>query len=112
MTMIGVSGEADSLVLCSGREFKWAFENVDENGGSVNFPSGQLYFEFQTSPITKWSFTLSGSTATLTATYDQVAAIPKGTKWQLVWRDASISVPSTSTTSGDLIARGVVVVVG
>lgn len=124
MALIGIPGEGDSLVLWNGRDFKWAFENVDENWISVPFPPGQLYFEFRNiydGVVGVWYFTLSGSTATLFMDHAIVTALPKGTKWQLVWRDqdATIVVDGGSASSvfveigpetfgGDPIARGIV----
>lgn len=125
MALIGIPGEGDALVLWNGRDFKWAFENVDENWVSVDFPDGQLYFEFRNTydvVVGVWYFTISGSTATLFIDNDIVAALPKGAKWQLVWRDqdgpsleldggdaSSVYVAwDADTTGGDPIARGTV----
>ncbi|QNJ56956.1 hypothetical protein SEA_BENGIVUITTON_6 [Mycobacterium phage BengiVuitton] len=48
MADIGIRTDIDSLVLWKGRDFKWAFENVDAAGNPVNFPPGRLFFEIVT----------------------------------------------------------------
>ncbi|UAW09265.1 minor tail protein [Mycobacterium phage Timothy] len=48
MTNIGIVSDADTLVLWKGRDFKWSFENLDENRQPVDFPDGSLFIELQT----------------------------------------------------------------
>ncbi|QDK03443.1 hypothetical protein SEA_PAINTERBOY_6 [Mycobacterium phage PainterBoy] len=48
MAVIGIEFEPDSLVLTRGRDFKWSFENLDEDGKAIDYPTGDLYFELQT----------------------------------------------------------------
>lgn len=48
MAFIGTVLAEDQLVLTRGRDFKWTFENTDENGEPTNFPAGELYFELDT----------------------------------------------------------------
>lgn len=48
MSNIGLVLEPDTLVLTQGRDFKWSFENLDENDDPVDYPDGQLYFELDT----------------------------------------------------------------
>jgi len=50
MAHIGVDLELDQLVLTRGRDFKWTFENLDEQTPPqpVDFPAGDLFFEIST----------------------------------------------------------------
>ena len=48
MAVIGVELEQDELVLTKGRDFKWAFVNLNSAGAATAFPSGTLYFELST----------------------------------------------------------------
>ncbi|UXE03319.1 minor tail protein [Mycobacterium phage Gilberta] len=48
MANIGIVSDADTLVLWKGRDFKWSFENLDENRQPVDFPDGSLFIELQT----------------------------------------------------------------
>ena len=48
MVAIGNDIEPMQLILQKGRDFTWAFENVDENDVPENFPAGQLFLELQT----------------------------------------------------------------
>ncbi|AQT28217.1 hypothetical protein SEA_JABITH_6 [Mycobacterium phage Jabith] len=48
MANIGIVSDADTLVLWKGRDFKWSFENLDENRQPVDFPDGRLFIELQT----------------------------------------------------------------
>lgn len=49
MSVYGVDLDTDLLVLTRGRDFKWAFDNVDPTTKEpVNFPAGNLFFELQT----------------------------------------------------------------
>jgi len=53
MAVIGVELDQDELVLTKGRDFKWAFVNLDASGAAQAFPDGTLYFELYTSPGVK-----------------------------------------------------------
>lgn len=103
---IGLELEAVPLVLTKGRDFRWTFENLDENDASVAFPSGSLYFEFDLVGVTPWAFTISGSTASIKIESEVVDTIPARTKYQLVFR------PTGEAAGGDPIARGTVKVQG
>ncbi|AHB31870.1 minor tail protein [Mycobacterium phage Jovo] len=48
MAVIGIELEPDQLVLTRRRDFKWTFENLDDQGLPVNFPAGELFFELDT----------------------------------------------------------------
>lgn len=48
MAVIGIDLQPDELVLQKGRDFKWAFKNLNDSGVAVNYPAGQLYFELAT----------------------------------------------------------------
>lgn len=102
MAVIGVELEQDELVLTKGRDFRWTFTNLDSSGSPTAFPSGSLYFEVYTSVPKTWTFSISGSTATIKVESDEVATVPARTKWQLVFR------PSGEAAGGDPIARGTV----
>src|SRR5699024_6237334 len=47
-SVIGIELDTDTLVLTRGRDFKWQFENLDENDQPVDFPAGELFFELKT----------------------------------------------------------------
>lgn len=104
MAVIGTEIEPSTLVLTKNRDFRWNFQNLDDNDQPVNFPSGTLYFELATSPVTTWTFTVTGAMAYLKVESEVVNQIPARTRWQLVFR------PSGEAAGGDPIARGVVVV--
>lgn len=48
MAFIGTVLSEDQLVLTRGRDFKWTFENTDENDDPIDFPAGDLFFELDT----------------------------------------------------------------
>ncbi|AVR76590.1 hypothetical protein SEA_COOG_3 [Mycobacterium phage Coog] len=48
MAVIGIELEPDQLVLTRRRDFKWTFENLDDDGNPTNFPAGELFFELDT----------------------------------------------------------------
>lgn len=48
MANIGLVIEPDNIVLTRGRDFKWSFENLDEDGDPVDYPDGDLFFELDT----------------------------------------------------------------
>lgn len=103
MAVIGIDLSQDVLVLTRGRDFKWAFANIDASGTPVAFPSGTLYFELDTEPTpTNWDFVISGSTATIKVESTVTDTIPARTTWQLVFKDTG------EVVGGDPIARGVV----
>lgn len=104
MATIGLDLEPDQLILQKGRDFRWEFEHVDESGTLVNFPSGSLYFEFDTSPVTTWTFVIAGSGASLKVESAAVDLIPPRTKWQLVFK------PTGEVSGGDPVARGTVTI--
>lgn len=107
MSVIGIELEPSVLVFTKNRDFKWTFVNLDSAGNPINFPSGYLYFEFDTSPTkTQWPFTISGSTASITVLDDLVDDIPNRCKWQLVF-NTDIEDPDHG---GDPIAYGKVVI--
>ena len=45
---IGIELDPDELILTKGRDFKWAFQNLNESDAPENFPAGDLYFELFT----------------------------------------------------------------
>lgn len=103
MAVIGIELEQDELVLTKGRDFRWTFTNLDENGAATAFPSGSLYFELYTAPsTTTWTFTVVGPVATLKIESTAVDLVPARTKWQLVFK------PTGEAAGGDPLARGVV----
>lgn len=48
MSIIGLDIEPVPLVLQSRRDFKWSFQNLDEDGSPLNYPAGDLFFELDT----------------------------------------------------------------
>lgn len=99
---IGTVIEPTSLVLTKGRDFKWSFKSLDDDGQPKNFPPGTLYFEILTNPVTVWTFTIDGSVANLKIESPQVDLIPARTRWQLVFRNTG------EAAGGDPVARGIV----
>jgi len=102
MAVIGIELEPDELVLTRGRDFSWAFENLDETGNPIPFPDGELFFEFALDPVVTWEFTISDETATLKVEHDDADAIPARTKWQLVF------LPDGEDEGGEAVALGTV----
>lgn len=102
MSVIGVEIEPSTLVLTKGRDFRWIFRNLGADDAPEAFPAGSLYFEFATSPVTTWPFTISGTEASIKVESESVALIPNRTKWQLVFK------PAGEAAGGDPIARGTV----
>lgn len=103
MSVIGVPLEQSVLVLTKGRDFRCTFKSQDGAGVTTNFPSGSLFFEIATSPTPlTWTFSITGSTATLKIESTVVDTIPDRTKWQLVF------MPTGEAAGGDPIAIGTV----
>jgi hypothetical protein len=101
MAAIGIELETVSLVLTKGRDFRWSFENLNANRQPIDYPAGDLYFEFALGdPPTKWEFVIDGSLASLKVESTAVDLIPERTKWQLVF------LPEGESVGGDPIARG------
>lgn len=48
MTEIGRELDRSELILQAGRDFNWAFKNVDEQGAPIPYPAGKLFFELYT----------------------------------------------------------------
>jgi len=48
MAVLGVPLDNNQLVLTRRRDFKWTFQNLDEDGNPEDFPDGSLFFEFTT----------------------------------------------------------------
>jgi hypothetical protein len=100
---IGIEVPTETLVIYKNRDFKWGFQNLDENGQPVDFPPGSLYFEFQTSPsLTEWEFVITGSEATLKVESTATPVVLPKTKWQLVF------LQDGEAAGGDVIASGTV----
>lgn len=98
---IGTAFDAQRLVLTLDRDFRYTMTNLDEDDNPINFPSGSLFFQLQTSPSdTNWVFTISGAVATLKVESTVVNTIPRRTKWQLVW------LPTGESAGGDPLAIG------
>ena len=102
MAVIGVELDQGELVLTKGRDFRWTFSNLDASGNPTAFPSGSLYFEVYGSSTLTWTFTISGSSASLKVESTVVDSVPNRTRWQLVFK------PTGEAAGGDPIARGVV----
>jgi hypothetical protein len=110
MAAIGIELPADSLVLTRGRDFKWSFENLDEDGTPVDFADGTLYFEFpkilDAGVPRKWMFAIVGAVATIKVESTAADQIPERALWQLVF------LPDGETAGGDPVALGKVSVQG
>jgi len=48
MATVGVDLTSEQLVLTHGRDFRWQFENKNKFNASEDFPSGDLFLEFDT----------------------------------------------------------------
>lgn len=48
MATIGYLTEPSSLVITHGRDFRWAFENLDDDDAPIDFEPGRLFFELKT----------------------------------------------------------------
>ncbi|BBX09483.1 DUF7264 domain-containing protein [Mycolicibacterium aichiense] len=48
MATIGIELDKESLVVTKGRDFTWAFDNIDAQGNPTPFPPGDLFFELET----------------------------------------------------------------
>ena len=102
MSVIGPVFQPDKLYLTRGRDFKWAYQLVDKDNTPVDFPPGKLYFEFETSPVTVWDFTIDGDVASIKIEHEAADLIPDRTKWQLVF------LHEAEPAGGDPISIGVV----
>ena len=102
MSVIGPVFCPDKLYLTRGRDFKWAYELVDKDNNPVDFPPGELYFEFDTVPQEKWTFSIDGHTAVIKVEHEVADEVPDRTKWQLVF------LPENEPAGGDPIAIGTV----
>jgi len=100
MSVIGVELDPVDLVLTKGRDFRWTFKNLDSSNNAIAFPSGSLYFEVATASPLTWTFTISGSLASLKVESEVVNTVPNRTKWQLVFR------PTGEVAGGDIVAYG------
>lgn len=100
---IGVELDSETLVLTKNRDFRWTFQNLDENGNGINFPAGSLFFEIYVGDtVINWPFSISGANATIKVESAVVNTIPTRSKWQLVF------LPTGEAAGGDPIARGTV----
>jgi hypothetical protein len=109
MSVIGLNLGRDSMILYTGRDFKWTFQNLNEDGVTPeDFPDGDLYFELSVStdsgvtPTTKWDFTITGDTASLKIDSELADLIPARTQWQLVF------LVTGEAAGGDPVAYGTV----
>jgi len=103
MAVIGVELQPVQLVLTKGRDFKWSFQNLDEDNQPIDFPAGELYFEFATGETpTQWDFVIVDDLASLKVESTVADLIPNRTKWQLVFLEDG------EAAGGDPVARGTV----
>ncbi|AJD82423.1 hypothetical protein SHEEN_3 [Mycobacterium phage Sheen] len=101
---IGLKLPNETLVITRGRDFRWAFMNLDENLEPTDFPAGDLYIEFDTGQ--EWHFEIDGHLANLKVESDDVDLISPRTGFQLVW------LPEGEEEGGDVVALGRVQVQG
>lgn len=109
---IGIELESDELVLTKGRDFRWTFENLDENNQPIDFPAGSLYFEFpyvlDSGAPKQWPFTIDATTASIKVESTEVDSLPpRGVKWQLVWLDEGELAGGEAITLGTVTVQGV-----
>jgi hypothetical protein len=102
---IGIELESELLVLTKGRDFEWVFENLDPNNNPIDYPDGELFFEFA-SDVDDWDFVIDGSIATLKVESTVVDTVTDRTKWQLVF------LPAGEPAGGQPLALGQVQIQG
>lgn len=103
---IGPEVPSDTITLYKNRDFKWGFQNLDENDQPIPFPPGSLFFELQTSPLTNWVFEIDGSEASLKVESEAAALIPAKTKWQLVFLQTGESAGGDAIATGSVTRKG------
>lgn len=104
---IGIKLPPETLVLTRGRDFKWAFRNLDANLDGEDFPAGDLYFELATGDTpTEWHFDIVDDLASLKIESEDADLISNRTTFQLVW------MPDGEAEGGDVVAIGRVQVQG
>lgn len=101
MANFGVDLELSKLTLVRGRDFKWAFQNLDENAEPIDFPDGQLFFEIQTGGEHDATQTIamsgtSGGTYTVAIDGHTADALPFDASQDVV-RGAIESLPNIGT---------------
>ncbi|MGW4119901.1 LtfC-like domain-containing protein [Nocardia sp. NPDC004711] len=101
MANIGDKLPSDTVWLTGGRDFECYFEHLDANRQPIDFPVGSLFFELDTVPTkTLWTFTITGSQASLKVESTASDLIAAGTIWQLVF------LPQGETAGGRPLALG------
>ncbi|AUV61962.1 minor tail subunit [Mycobacterium phage SWU2] len=103
---IGIKLPSEPLILTTGRDFKWAFVNLDAEMEPTDFPAGDLFIEFTGLDVDDWHFDITGHLAMLKVESEVVDTISNRTAYQLVW------LPDGEPEGGDVIAVGRVQVQG
>lgn len=108
MAVIGIDLEPDQLVLTKGRDFKWTFRSLDENDNPVDYPDGDLFFEFATGGQhnAKQTVTMTG-----VAAGSSTWGIGAGTSPALPW-DSAESVITAALENLPTVGAGNVTVKG
>jgi hypothetical protein len=83
MPDIGIALGSDRLVLTRRRDFKWFFDNLDEDDTPIDFPAGRLFFELDTGGAHNSEqivriFRAKGGTYDLTVNVDPVPGVTEG----------------------------------
>jgi homogentisate 1,2-dioxygenase len=104
MAAAGIELESESLVLTKGRDFVWSYQNLDQSNQPADFPAGELFFEFSNGE--QWDFVITDDMANIKVESTDVALVPRGTKWQLVFLEDG------EAAGGQAVARGTVRVQG
>lgn len=98
---IGLVLDRETLNLIQDRELHLTAQCVDENNNPIDWPAGTLQFVLETSPDpTIWEFTLTADVGYLNKTGDEANAVPRHTKWQLVF------TPEGDTDGGQPLGYG------
>lgn len=100
MTYIGDKLPADTIVLTTGRDFKYNIDHFNEAMELEDFPAGSLFFEFADPALTHWTFVITGHAAALKIESTIVDLMLDRTEWQLVF------LPTGEAAGGDVIALG------
>jgi hypothetical protein len=88
------------LFLTRGRDFVWNFGLVDRCGDPLEFPAGELFFEFADGE--KWFFEVDGGVASIKVESEVADRVSNRARWQLVF------LPEGEPAGGVPWARGYV----
>ncbi|AEJ92318.1 hypothetical protein KIV64_gp03 [Mycobacterium phage DroogsArmy] len=103
---IGLKLPQEPLVLTTGRDFRWAFVNLDAEMEPTDFPAGDLFIEFTGLDVPDWHFEIDGHLATIKVESEVVDTISPRSAYQLVF------LPEGEPEGGEVVTFGRVQVQG